>query len=135
MNSVIAIACLLSVVTVGADIIDVYLESTKDKFMPCARENGYTEDNLRTIFDKDTALGVDGSTCQRACTMKALGMMENSKLVPQSLDVFIKTVHADDPEKIRVLQKAAAECLEKAEPMTDECKIAYVFVECFLSKH
>lgn len=135
MKAAVAVVIVFAATFVGADILDVYLESVKDPILECAKENGFTDMTPREIFDKETQMGVDGATCQRACTMKLLGMMKNAKLVQQSLDVFIKAVHAENPEKIPVLQKAASECLEKVKPLTDECKVAYVFIECFLDKH
>lgn len=47
------------------------LESCMEKKIICLNES----ETLREMFDKDAAMGVDGATCTRACTMKATGMV------------------------------------------------------------
>ncbi|XP_076659368.1 general odorant-binding protein 19d-like [Halictus rubicundus] len=135
MNIATAIVIVFAATFVGADIIDLYVEQVKGPLITCGKEYGLIGETAREVFDQDAAMGMVGATCLRACTMKAVGLMKDSKLDQQMLETFVKAVHVDDPEKIPVMQKAVVECLEKAKPLSDECKIAYSFGDCFFDKH
>ncbi|XP_015436409.1 PREDICTED: uncharacterized protein LOC107191807 [Dufourea novaeangliae] len=135
MKSTLVAVFLLFAAFASADHADLYLEPMKDQILTCGKENGFTEQTPREIFDKDAAMGLDKATCHRACTMKLLNILKDSKIDADKLNNVIKMVHADQPEVVQKLQKSGAECIEKVKPVSDECKMAYAFVDCFLDKH
>ncbi|CAK9819069.1 hypothetical protein ANTQUA_LOCUS10033 [Anthophora quadrimaculata] len=120
---------------VRADFVDSYLAAIKDQMLTCGKENGFTEQVPREIYDKDAEMGADKASCLRACVMKSTGMIKDSKLNMEKLNEFVKMVHADNPEKVKPLEKAINECVDKVKDTSDECKMAFSYVECFLSKH
>nr|XP_033333458.1 uncharacterized protein LOC117224556 [Megalopta genalis] len=135
MKILVVVAVVFAAVMVKADVADLYLDLVKDPITHCAKENGFTEQTPREIFDKDLKSGLDGSTCLLACTMKRMGTIKDSKLNQENLIAFVKEAHSKNPEKIPVLEKAVAECMEKVKSMPDECKMAFSYVQCFLDKH
>ncbi|XP_043251535.1 uncharacterized protein LOC122396870 [Colletes gigas] len=136
MNTLFIVSCLLLVAsTVHADIIDVYLEKTKEQFQNCAKENGFTEQNLRNVFNQDAKAGMEAASCLRECTLKSMNMLKDSKLNMDMMNEFIEAVHSENPEMVKNLKNAAVSCAEKVKGMPDDCKMAYSFVECFLDKH
>ena len=134
-NLFVAICMLLAVMIVHADVVDIYLENSKEPFLKCGKENGFTEQSMRDVFDKDAKGGLDGASCLRACTLKSMNLMKDSKLNLEKINDFLKTAHSDHPEMLSAGQKAAAVCVEKVKTTIDECKLAYSFVDCFLDEH
>ncbi|CAK9806772.1 hypothetical protein ANTPLA_LOCUS5020 [Anthophora plagiata] len=134
-NLLLTVSLLLAVSAIHADFIDSYLTAVKDQILTCGKENGFTEQVPREIYDKDTQMGADKASCLRACVMKSTGMIKDSKLNVEKLNNFIKMVHADNPEKVKPLEKAINECVDKVKDTSDECKMAFSYIECFLSKH
>nr|WNA08374.1 odorant binding protein 17 [Megachile saussurei] len=132
----VAVGVLLVAATIRAeDYIASYLELMKDPILTCAKENGFTEQDARVIFDKDVSAGEDQATCLRACTMKMGAFMQHSKLNMRNIKAFIGVVHAENPDMLEKLEKAATECADKVKDISDECKMAYVYIQCFLDKH
>ncbi|XP_076620981.1 uncharacterized protein LOC143341726 [Colletes latitarsis] len=136
MNTLFIVSCLLLVAsTVHADVIDAYLEKTKEQFQNCAKENGFTEQNLRDVFEKDAKAGLEAASCLRECILKSMDMLKDSKLNMEKVNEFLESVHSENPEMLQNSKNAALACTEKVKGMKDECKMAYAFGECFLDKH
>ncbi|XP_017795528.1 PREDICTED: uncharacterized protein LOC108576962 [Habropoda laboriosa] len=136
MKNLLVVVCfVLAISVIRGDFIDSYLEASKDQIITCGKEHGYTEQVPREIFEKDTQKGADEVSCLRSCVLKSLGMMNDSKFNLEKLNDFIKSVHADQPEKVKPLEKAASECADKVKNISDECKLAFSYIECFLSKN
>ncbi|XP_053972459.1 uncharacterized protein LOC128873142 [Hylaeus volcanicus] len=135
MNSLFVISCiLLAASMVRADIVDAYLEKYREQFVTCAKENGLTEQNPRDAFDNDAKAGLEGASCLRACTLKAMGALKDSKLDLVPAIQFIETIFPEDPQMVQGSKKVLEECAEKVKGTSDECKMAYSFIECFLDK-
>ncbi|XP_031841031.1 general odorant-binding protein 19d-like [Nomia melanderi] len=133
MKSALVVAFLFFAYA-SADTVDIYLEYTKDAQTACAKEMGLPEKTPRETFDTDVKTGVDGATCLRACTMEKMGLLKDSTLVEEKMHDFVKMVHAKNPEMLSAVQKVTTECIETVKPVTDKCKKAFSFAECFLSK-
>ncbi|XP_076172757.1 general odorant-binding protein 28a-like [Ptiloglossa arizonensis] len=136
MKGLLVVSCLLLTATIArGDSVDIYLEKNGDQLVACGKENGFTEQTPREIYEKDAKAGVDAATCLRACVLKSLNMVKNSKMDLEGSNQFVETIHSDNPEMIEKLQKGVAECAEKVNGISDECKMSYSFVDCFLDKH
>ncbi|XP_003700064.1 general odorant-binding protein 19d-like [Megachile rotundata] len=132
----IVLGVLLIAATIRAeDYIDVYLGLMKEAIQACAKENGYTDQNAREIFDKEMTLGEENATCLRACVMKMGAFMHHSKINKHNVNTFLGVVHGENPELLKKLEKGASECIDKVDDIADECKKAYVYIQCFLDKH
>ncbi|XP_076238305.1 general odorant-binding protein 19d-like [Calliopsis andreniformis] len=136
MKSLLALSCLLVAVTiVQGDITDAYIEGAKDAFDECAKELGLSGKNRREIFDKDATGGLESASCFRACVMKKMNMLKDNQLNLEVLGDFVKSVNANQPEKVAALLKHIEHCNEKAKVQSDNCKLAFSYVSCFLDKH
>ncbi|XP_033193957.2 uncharacterized protein LOC117158791 [Bombus vancouverensis nearcticus] len=134
-NLLVGICLLLTVAVIQADFIDTYLELSKVPTLKCAKTIGYTETDPRIIFDQEAKLGVDKASCLRSCILKSLNMLKDSKIDLEMINEFIKIVHNEEPEKIEPMKQNAVECLDKVKDMSDDCKMAYSFIQCYVDKY
>ncbi|XP_043521451.1 uncharacterized protein LOC122534662 [Frieseomelitta varia] len=130
----VAFCLVLTIIASRADFIDMYLEFSKDATLDCGKENGFTEDDARAIFDKDLEVGLENATCLKACILKQLGMLRNSKINMKMIKDFIRIVHKEDPETMKIGLEHADYCHEKVKDLTDDCKMAYGLIDCYLEK-
>nr|XP_033327936.1 uncharacterized protein LOC117221244 [Megalopta genalis] len=130
----VVVAAAVNTKFVEADMVDIFLNIARDPLLACAKENGFTEETPREIYDKEVQRSLEEATCLSACTMKELGTLKDSELIPVKLNIFIKIAYAKEPEKISVKEKAAAECVEKVKSISDECKMTYSFIKCFMEE-
>ncbi|XP_071859215.1 uncharacterized protein [Bombus fervidus] len=136
MKSLLVGICLLLTITViQADFIDTYLELSKVPNLKCAKTVGYTETDLRVIYDQEAKLGVDKATCLRSCILKSMNMLKDSKIDLEMINEFIKIVHSEEPEKIEPMKQNAAECIDQVKDMSDDCKMAFSFIQCYVDKY
>lgn len=131
----VGICLLLTIAVIQADFIDTYLELSKVPTLKCAKTVGYTETDPRVIFDHEVKLGVDKASCLRSCILKSMNMLKDSKINLEMINEFIKIVHSEEPEKIEIMQKNAVECLDQVKDISDDCKMAFSFIQCYVDKY
>ncbi|KAK1134676.1 hypothetical protein K0M31_007456 [Melipona bicolor] len=135
MKIILAVFCLLlTVIASRADIVDIYVEVANDALLECGKENGFTEDSARVIFDKDSETGLENSSCLKACVLKKMGMLKDSKFNLKAMKDFIGLVHKDEPEVMKDGFQHVDYCNEKVKDMADDCKKAYGITACYLEK-
>ncbi|XP_033327933.2 uncharacterized protein LOC117221241 [Megalopta genalis] len=128
----VVVAAAVNTKFVEADMVDVFLNIGREPLLACAKENGFTEETPREIYDKEVQRSLEEATCLSACAMKGLGVLKDSTLNPKMVNVFIKIAYLKDPEMTSVKIKEAAECNEKAKSISDECKMTFYFIKCFM---
>ncbi|XP_060814826.1 general odorant-binding protein 19d-like [Bombus pascuorum] len=131
----VGICLLLTIAVTQADFVDAYLEVAKVPYLKCAKTVGYTETDLRVIYDQEEKQGVDKATCLKSCVLKSMNMLKDSKINLDMINEFIKIVHSEEPDKIETMKNNAAECVDQVKDMSDDCKMAFSFIQCYVDKH
>ncbi|XP_017882664.1 uncharacterized protein LOC108626482 [Ceratina calcarata] len=133
MKTIFLVGCIFLIAGVAQGVIkDDIMPELKEHIEPCAKEHDIP---LPLDVEKFYDASVTGEEktnygCMKACMMKRMGLMENSKVNGDKIVSWMEKLYEKKPDKIPKSQEVVKKCSDEVNTLTDECEMAFRFSTC-----